>query len=130
MVAPDDYPSDLAGSSVEPKLRSLGELFIYDSLPGNTATLIERIKDADVVLGIRGRTCKLTAVVLKECKRLKHIAVYGIGVDHVDLNACKDLGIRVTNTPGHSAVAVAECALALSIILLVIGPTSSSPTGM
>ena len=64
MVAADDYRPDLAGSSVEQKWRSLGELAIYDSLPGNPATLVERIDDADIVLGIRGRACNFTADVL------------------------------------------------------------------
>jgi D-3-phosphoglycerate dehydrogenase len=43
------------------------------------------------------------------------IAVLGVGTDNVDLAAASRLGIRVTNTPGFSAVSVAEHTLALML---------------
>ena len=46
---------------------------------------------------------------------MRHVVVFGIGVDMVDLEACRRLGILVTNTPGYSANAVAEHAIALAL---------------
>lgn len=117
MVAPDDYPPALAGSHVEKRLRKLGELVIYDSIPKNEAELIERVKDANVIIGIRGGIPHFTRDVITRCTKLKHISVWGAGVDHVDLETCKARHIRVTNTSRSNMVSVAECAFALAINL-------------
>ncbi len=49
--------------------------------------------------------------------RLKVIARYGVGVEKVDLDAAREKGIRVTNTPGANASAVAELAVGLMLAL-------------
>jgi phosphoglycerate dehydrogenase-like enzyme len=41
------------------------------------------------------------------------IAVLGVGTDNVDLAVASRMGVKVTNTPGFSAVSVAEHTLAL-----------------
>lgn len=45
--------------------------------------------------------------------RLRHLASYGVGVNHLDLDACRRRGLLVTNTPGVVTEATAEHALAL-----------------
>ena len=50
--------------------------------------------------------------------RLKAIGVHGIGCDHVDLEAAKELGRVVCNTPDALTVTVAEMAMALTLSLL------------
>ena len=45
--------------------------------------------------------------------RLKLISKYGVGLDKIDLNAAKELGIPVTNCPGVNQIAVAEHVLAM-----------------
>jgi len=45
--------------------------------------------------------------------RLKFISKYGVGLDKIDLNAAKELGIPVTNCPGVNQIAVAEHVLAM-----------------
>jgi D-3-phosphoglycerate dehydrogenase len=114
IVVPDDAPAAIAGSAQEEQLRALGGLEMHDSLAGEPALLLERIRDADVAICIRNSS-QFSDEVLRKCTRLKHIAVFGIGVDMVDLEACKRLGITVTNIPGYSAPAVAECALTLAL---------------
>jgi D-3-phosphoglycerate dehydrogenase / 2-oxoglutarate reductase len=44
---------------------------------------------------------------------LKFISKYGVGLDKIDLDAAKELGIPVTNCPGVNQVAVAEHVLAM-----------------
>lgn len=46
---------------------------------------------------------------------LKVISRYGAGVDRVDLAACRERGIAVTNTPGANATAVCELAFGLML---------------
>ena len=44
--------------------------------------------------------------------KLKAAVKWGVGVDNVDFDACKDLGIPITNTPGVFGREVADVALA------------------
>jgi len=114
IVVPDDAPAAVAGSAQENILRGLAVLEIYDSLAAEPGVLLDRIREADVVICIRNSS-QFSNEILNQCLKLKHIAVFGIGVDMVDLGACKQLGITVTNIPGYSAPAVAECALTLAL---------------
>lgn len=56
-----------------------------------------------------------TEEVLKKGKegKLKYVCKYGVGLDRVNLEAAKKLGIPVTNCPGVNHVSVAEHVLAL-----------------
>jgi phosphoglycerate dehydrogenase-like enzyme len=114
IVVPDDDPAALRGTNVEDRLRRLGDLVIYDSLAPDPSDLAVRLKDARVTINIRSSSL-FTAEVLSACPGLKHIVVLGVGVDNVDLVACREKGILVTNTPGHSTDAVAEHAIALAL---------------
>ncbi|MEH6592731.1 MAG: phosphoglycerate dehydrogenase [Halioglobus sp.] len=49
--------------------------------------------------------------------KLKAAVKWGIGVDNVDLKACEDLGIPVTNTPNMFGAEVADLALGYIIAL-------------
>ncbi|HSK68331.1 MAG TPA: phosphoglycerate dehydrogenase [Candidatus Limnocylindria bacterium] len=46
---------------------------------------------------------------------LRVISRYGAGVDRVDLDACRERGIVVANTPGANATAVCELAIGLML---------------
>jgi glyoxylate reductase len=55
---------------------------------------------------------------------LKLVANYGVGYDNVDIAACRERGIAVTNTPGVLDAAVADLTLALILACrrnLVVG---------
>ena len=65
---------------------------------------------------VRSRT-KLTSNLLHTGKGLKLIARAGIGTDNIDMNAAKELGIRVITAAGSSTQSVAELNLALLIDL-------------
>ena len=53
--------------------------------------------------------------IIEALPQLEVIASYGVGYDAVDIAACKQHGIRVTNTPDVLNDAVAEMALGLMI---------------
>jgi phosphoglycerate dehydrogenase-like enzyme len=84
----------------------------YLTRPSGAADLIQRIGDSDIVINIRS-TSRFSAEVLGQCQALRLISIWGTGTDNVDLAAARAQGVRVTNTPAVSAVAVAEHTLAL-----------------
>ena len=84
-------------------------------------TLIEDLQDCD---GVIPRLAKISDHVISQCPKLKVIARHGSGVDNVDLESCRRHGIRVVNTHGSNAQAVAEhtimlilaCAKSLNVV--------------
>jgi D-3-phosphoglycerate dehydrogenase len=58
---------------------------------------------------------KVTREIMVASPNLKVIGVHGIGCDHVDLAAAKDLGKVVINTPDALTVTVAEMAIAMML---------------
>jgi len=109
---PDDAPPVLASSAVWPELRARAELDYHDTLPGSDERLIERIAAAELVLNIRS-SCKFTARVFESCPKLRMVSLWGTGTDHVDLEAAALHAVTITNTPGVSAISIAEHTLAL-----------------
>src|SRR5262245_56587181 len=53
------------------------------------------------------------AARLGQLPKLRLVASYGVGTDHVDLAACAARGVAVTNTPGVLTEATADHAFAL-----------------
>ena len=64
------------------------------------------------------RSGYITASLLDRLPDLKVIAVHGAGVDPVDVAACTERGVLVTNTPGANADAVTEITFGLMLALL------------
>ncbi len=63
-------------------------------------------------------TDRLTAEILQAgAGKVKIIGNYGVGVSHIDLEACKRLGIAVTNTPDVLTEPTAEIALTLMLMV-------------
>lgn len=114
IVVPDDNPPVLAGTPALERLRTIGEVQLYDSDATDPKILIDRLREADVALNIRGRTL-FTAEALGACPKLKLISIWGTGTDNVDLPAAAARGVTVTNTPGANAIAVAEHTVALML---------------
>jgi phosphoglycerate dehydrogenase-like enzyme len=79
-------------------------------------SLEDAIKEAD---GVVVRLVKITDHLLKIGKKnsLKVVAKHGIGVDNIDVEAAKKLGIRVVYTPDVMANAVAEFTLGAMLML-------------
>ncbi|ATE54752.1 NAD(P)-dependent oxidoreductase [Actinosynnema pretiosum] len=73
------------------------------------------VADREVVVVRSG--CRITAEVFAAAPLLKLVLRAGSGTDNIDLDAARRHGVRVCNTPGGSANAVAE--LALGLVLAV-----------
>ena len=65
------------------------------------------------VVGIIIGVDPLSARVLEQCLNLKAISKYGVGMDNIDLNKAKSLGIKVKNAFGTNNISVAESTIAL-----------------
>jgi D-3-phosphoglycerate dehydrogenase len=81
----------------------------------DTNSLIERCKDADVVILTN---IALNAEVINACPNLKMISVAFTGVDHIDMDACRKKGIVVSNAAGYSTHSVAELTIGLMLSAL------------
>ncbi|MCQ2015045.1 2-hydroxyacid dehydrogenase [Clostridium butyricum] len=88
------------------------EITYYDNRVEDSETLIERSKDAEIVVLSNFQYRK---DVIEKCPNLKMICVAFTGVDHVDIDYCKDRGITVCNCAGYSTVAVADLVFGLLI---------------
>lgn len=75
----------------------------------------ELAKDADAIIQQYAKIYKPTIDKLDKCKI---IARYGIGVDILDVEACYDKGIIVTNVPDYCLDEVADHAISLSFMLM------------
>jgi len=113
IVIPDDAPSVISGTPALERMRSAGEVTVYTTPPASQEDLIERVRGAHTVVSIRAY-CKFPEPVLSAvADALRHLAVWGTGTDHVDLEAARRLGIIVSNTPGANADSMAEHTIAL-----------------
>lgn len=102
-------PLGISGESlkeiVEPVVGTEHEITYYHDRNEDPAVLAERSQGADcVVLS----NIKYGRDIIEKCPTLKMICVAFTGVDLVDVEFCRERGIRVCNCAGYSTVAVAD----------------------
>jgi D-3-phosphoglycerate dehydrogenase len=78
--------------------------------------LIEKIREANAKVVI-SEYFKITGRVMDASKALKGVVVWGVGYDHVDVEAASKRNIYLANTRGSNAESVAEHAFALMLSL-------------
>jgi D-3-phosphoglycerate dehydrogenase / 2-oxoglutarate reductase len=105
-------PSDGLESEI---LRSAGFEFIYLQPPCKTEEdLIRTCQDADVLMV---DLMPITRAVMAALPKAKCVIRYGIGVNNVDLEAAKDLGVAVVNVPDFCTEEVSDHTLAMILSL-------------
>jgi glyoxylate reductase len=83
-----------------------------DDNPMSHADLVEAVKTAEVL--VPTVTDQINAALLSQAgERLRLIANFGTGIDHIDLSAALQRGITVTNTPGVLTEDTADMTMAL-----------------
>lgn len=90
--------------------------FTIDNQPGVDKSKLAAIINQYDVLIVRGRT-KVDASLIQN-SRLKIVGRAGVGLDNVDLQAAKDKGVTVLNTPSAPTTSVAELTVGLMLCLL------------
>ncbi|MGL4323457.1 MAG: 2-hydroxyacid dehydrogenase [Beijerinckiaceae bacterium] len=91
-----------------------GMIFSHGTARGD-AHMKDIIADADYA--ISGQV-GVNAEVLGAAKKLKLLHKWGVGVDNIDIDAARRLGIRVARTTGGNAVPVAEFTIGLILSTL------------
>lgn len=78
------------------------------------AEIVDYLSDADfAIVG----TDKVSRETLSKLPNLKMISKYGVGLDNLDVEACKEFGIKVGWTGGVNKLSVAEMTLGFMISL-------------
>jgi len=78
--------------------------------------LVEKVRNVNAKV-IISEYFKITEPVMDASPALKGIVVWGVGYDHVDVDAASVRGLYVVNTSGSNAESVAEHAVALILSL-------------
>ncbi len=95
-----------------------------DDTPMSREELTESVKTADVL--VPTLTDQIDAGLLGQAgEKLKLIANYGAGVDHIDIHTARQRGILVSNTPGAVTDDTADMTLAL-----ILAVTRRIPEGL
>jgi lactate dehydrogenase-like 2-hydroxyacid dehydrogenase len=106
-------------AEVEARLAAAYDLRLTaEDRPSDADSLVEALTGADAVLCTV--TDRLDAAVLAEAARrglrARLLANFGVGVNHVDLDAARAHGLAVTNTPGVLTDDTADVAMALILM--------------
>ena len=78
--------------------------------------LTEAIADADALI-VRNKT-RVDAKLLAQAPKLLVIGRLGVGLDNIDVKACKARGVEVIAAAGANAQSVAEYTICVAMILL------------
>lgn len=101
---------------IRQNLADKGHEFVwYADRKEDPATLVERMKDAEVVMI---SNIPLRKEVLAQCSKLQFLNVAFTGLDHIDMDYCATHNILVKNASGYATEAVAELAIGLMIDVL------------
>ena len=57
----------------------------------------------------------ITKKIIEKSSKLKIVTMYGVGVNHIDLDAARKKGVIVTNCPGSNDQAVADLTMGLMV---------------
>ncbi|MDJ0857503.1 MAG: D-glycerate dehydrogenase [Dinoroseobacter sp.] len=110
---------------VETRLKELFDVELNESdTPMERGALVEAMRRADVLVPTLTDTID-GAMLAAAGDRLKLIANYGAGVDHIDVSTARQRGIHVSNTPGVLTDDTADMTMAL-----ILAVTRRIPEGL
>lgn len=111
--------------AVETRLSELFDVRLRDDdTPMTRAELVEAMATTDIL--VPTLTDAIDAGMIAQAgERLKLIANYGAGVDHIDVESARRRGVLVSNTPGVVADDTADMTMAM-----IIGVTRRIPEGL
>ena len=111
-VVPGDDPPQIQGSPHLDRLEPYGNVDVYLDRPSSMEEQLQRARDAHVIINTRGAV-KWPTEALRALPSLRMIATCSIGVDMIDIDVARELGIVVSNQPGRTAPVVAEHVIGL-----------------
>ncbi len=104
-------------STVEAEARDAFDLTIREStLPCSEPEMIDALGEYDGIVPTLGDMFSAKVFGASGAPRARVLANFGVGYNHIDVNAAKDVGLVVSNTPG--AVTDATADIAMTLILM------------
>ncbi len=100
------------GSEALARLNEVGE--VVWSKTGREDDLANEVGEASV---IASEYCLISSRIFDRAPKLKAVSVWGVGYDHVDVEAATSRGIYVTNCRGANAESVAEHTFSMLLAL-------------
>ena len=116
-----------APPEVHEALEGFDVTYREDSAPLSEDEMQDALRDYDGVLATLGD--RFTADVFGKVgmPRCKMLANFGVGYNHIDVEAAKAAGLQVSNTPG--AVTDATADIAMTLMLMTSFPIPLPPKG-
>ena len=105
----DEY--SIAGRCLE-KITSQGEYIAYENT--KKEDVVERLKGAEIAITNK---VVIDGEAMRQLPDLKLICIAATGMNNVDLEAAKELGIEVKNAVGYSTISVAETTITSALAL-------------
>ena len=90
------------------------EWVYYENRETDPVKLIQRGEDADAIVVANQ---PLSGEVIRGFRKLRFLSVAFTGYDHIDMEACREKGVAVSNCAGYSTAAVADLVFGLVINL-------------
>ncbi|MGM8889551.1 D-2-hydroxyacid dehydrogenase [Psychrobacter sp. 1Y1] len=88
-----------------PAPRGVSDYITYNDTPKDTAVIIERCKDADIIITNK---VQIGAEVIEQLPKLKLIQLTATGMNNVDQAACDKHGVALFNVAGYAVKSVPE----------------------
>lgn len=113
---PDIVICEFMDSSAVDSLAGDFDVLYSPSLVDDTPALLASLAHARALI-VRNRT-QVCAELLEAAPGLQVVGRLGVGLDNIDLEACRNRGIRVCPATGANNTAVAEYVIAAALMLL------------
>ncbi|KAG6430067.1 hypothetical protein SASPL_108128 [Salvia splendens] len=103
-------------SYLEQELDKRFKLFRYWTQPNQTEFLAQHADSIRAMVGSSGAGA--SADLIDALPKLEIVSSFSVGLDKIDLDRCKEKGVRVTNTPDVLTDDVADLAIGLMLAVL------------
>ena len=104
------------------EIGEMGELELAPAI--SPEELLEKIADVEILV-VRSRT-KVTSELISSAKNLKAVIRAGVGLDNIDMEAAKENGIKVLNTPEAPTQSVAELTIGFGRVGRIVSELASA----
>ena len=121
VVSLSPLPSAFISSLLAPYADRVGAIEVVSVLEASEEEIREALRRADAVIGDYTFHFKITREICDLMENVRVIAQPSTGYDHIDIEACREKGIPVTNAGGANSISVAEWTIMAALILLKRG---------
>jgi phosphoglycerate dehydrogenase-like enzyme len=118
VVSLSPLPSAFISSLLAPYADKVGGIKVVSRIEVSEEELKEALRQAEAVIGDYSFQFRITRDICNLMEKARVIAQPSTGYDHIDIEACREKGIPVTNAGGANSISVAEWTVMAALILL------------